>query len=198
MVRAQAISRALKMRERFGKLANQGVSNELRTLLENLELNARNQLGEGEAKQAVAYDVSLFAFDEQKKELYFVAGTFDQNDLRRQGRYAFGLSTVGRAFKTGANVAFRKPAYTPSERAWGYVTPDRKRVSDRKEVPEEIILAIPLAPPEVPDWPYAVLQISTDDPSVILKTADTASDRGIERYCAAARDLTPVFEAILP
>ena len=194
----QAISRALQLRERFLKLHTQGVSKELGTLLANLEISARTELGEGEDKQTVAYDIALFAFDEQTKELCYVAGSFPKGDPRRQGRYAFGLGMAGRAFKTATNVAFRKPAYTPSERAWGYVTPDGRRVSDRRDVPEEIILAIPLAPPEMPDWPYAVLQISTDQPFCTLKTADTATDKGIERYCAAPRALTTEFERILP
>jgi hypothetical protein len=196
--REQAISRALQLRERFAKLRAGTVPKGLRTVLENLELNARNELGEGEEKQTAPYDVGLFAFDAHTKELFYVAGTFVPDDPRYQGRYAFGLGTVGRAFKTAANVAFRRPPYTPSERPWGYVTPDGRRVSGRTEVPEEIILAIPLAPPEVAEWPYAVLQISTDSPSCLLKTADTATDKAIERYCAAVRDLTTNFEAILP
>jgi hypothetical protein len=191
----QAISRALRLRERFATLHPGEVPEALITILENLEAGARTELGEG--AQATPYDLGLFAFDPKSKTLGYVAGTFAENDPRRQGRYAFGLGMVGRAYKTASNVAFRRPAYAPTERPWGYVTPDGRRVSNREDVPEAIILAIPLTPPEALDWPYGVLQISTDSPSCILKTADTATDKGIERYCAAVRKLTPDFERIL-
>jgi hypothetical protein len=75
--------------------------------------------------------------------------------------------------------------------------PDGCRVTDRNHVKEAVILGVPLAPPEAPDWPYAVLQVSTDDPSRRLKTADTASDHGVARYCGLVNALTPDFEAIL-
>jgi 3',5'-cyclic AMP phosphodiesterase CpdA len=195
--REQAISRALRLREQFATLQPGATPDALRMILENLELNARTELGEGVQHQTVPYDLGLFAFDAQTKQLAYVAGTFAANDPRRKGRYAFGLGMVGRAYKTASNVAFRRPAYLPTERPWGYVTPDGRRVSSRRDVPEAIILAIPLAPPEALDWPYGVLQISTDSTSCLLKTADTASDKAIERYCAAVRELTSTFEAIL-
>jgi hypothetical protein len=75
--------------------------------------------------------------------------------------------------------------------------PDGSRVSDRNTVKEAVILGVPLAPPEASDWPYAVLLISTDDPALQLKTADTPLDHGVSRFCGLVNGLTPDFEAIL-
>ena len=195
--RERDIGRALVLRDRFAQLGIDQVPSSLKELLANLEINARNLLGVGEREQEQAYDVSLFAFHGDSKILRYVAGTFAESDARRQGTYAFGLGTVGRAFKTGASVAFRRPPYSPDERPWGYVMPDGSRVVDRNKVPEAVILSIPLAPPEAVDWPYAVVQISTDSATCVLKTANTASDSSVELFCAALRELTPDFEGIL-
>lgn len=195
--RERDIGRALVLRNRFAQLEIDQIPESLKALLTNLEINARNELGVGESQQAQAYDVALFAFHSDTKVLRYVAGTFAGPDARRRGAYPFGLGTVGRAFKTGTSVAFRRPPYSPNERPWGYVMPDGSRVVDRDRVPEAIILSIPLSPPEAIDWPYAVLQISTDNASCVLKTANTLSDTSVERFCAALRELTADFEAIL-
>ena len=191
------ISRALALRDRCGQLQVDQIPEDLKEMLATLEKTARNQLGAGEAEQAQAYDIALFVFDADSKVLRYVSGTFADDDPRRKGTYAFGLGLVGRAFKTGAAVTFRRPPFAPSERPWGYVMPDGSRVLRRNQVPETAIVAIPLAPPEAVDWPYAVLQISTDSTSCLLKTANTASDNGLEQYCAAVRQFTPYFEAAL-
>jgi hypothetical protein len=187
------ISRALELRDRIGQLRVDQIPEGIKELLVRFEEIARNQLGVGKLQEE-AYDIALFAFDADSKALRYVAGTYSDEDPRRQGTYAFGLGLVGRAFKTAEAVAFRRPPFSPNERPWGYVTPDGSRVVSRNQVPEAAIVAIPLAPPEAIDWPYAVLQISTDSASCILKTANTASDNSLERYCAAVRDLTPEFE----
>lgn len=195
--RERGIARSLMLRDGFGRLQRDQAPNELLELLANAELFARNELGEGVEHQPQAYDIALFVFDEPRKALRCVADTYEMGDPRRLGVYSYGLGTVGRAFKTGTNVAFRRPAYSPRERPWGYVMPDGSRVTDRNDVKEAVILGVPLAPQEAPDWPYAVLQVSTDDPSRRLKTADTASDQGVARYCGLVNALTPDFEAIL-
>jgi len=183
------IRRALVLRQRFGCLRAEEVTEDLRTLLQDLELEARQTLGVGETDQPEAYDVALFVFDTQDNIIIrYLVGSYEESDPRRLGRYKFGLGLPGRAFKSGAPVAFRRPAYSPSERPWGYVFPDGRPVTNGADVPEAVILAIPAAPPNARDWPYAVVQISTDSPRLLLKTANTPSDNSVERFCAAVRE----------
>jgi 3',5'-cyclic AMP phosphodiesterase CpdA len=190
------IRRAVALRRGFGRLHADDVSDKLKALLQDLELEARDVLGVGERQQQDAYDVAIYVFDSQEKVVRYLAGSYEENDPRRSGRYGFGLGLPGRAFKSGAVAAFRRPAYSPSERPWGYVFPDGRPVTDPAEVPEAVILAIPAAPPNALDWPYAVVQISTDNAGLLLKTANTPSDTSVERFCAAVRGLTEDFEAL--
>jgi len=190
------IRRALALRKSFGGLQADQVSDKLRALLQDLELEARETLGIGEAEQRDAYDVAIFVFDAQEKVMRYLVGSYAKDDPRRAGRYKFGLGLPGRAFKIGAAAAFRRPAYSPSERPWGYIFPDGRPVTNPSEVPEAVILAIPAAPPRAPDWPYAVVQISTDRPGLLLKTVNTPSDNSVERFCAAVRGLTEDFELL--
>jgi Calcineurin-like phosphoesterase len=190
------IARALALRETFGRLKQEEVTDELRSLLERVELEARDELGIGEKEQPEPYDAAIFVFDSNEKVIRYLSGSYGANDPRRTARYKFGLGLPGRAFKSGAAAAFRKPAYPPSERPWGYVFPDGRPVSSPQQVPEAVILAIPAAPPKARDWPYAVVQISTDNPALLLKTANTPSDNSVERFCAAVRGLTEDFEAL--
>ncbi|MDP8984400.1 MAG: metallophosphoesterase [Pseudomonadota bacterium] len=191
------IRRAVDLRKHFGRLQSDQVPDMLVSLLEELELAARDELGIGEEQQQRAYDVAIFVFDPKEKRLRYLVGSYDdETDPRRNARYSFGLGLPGRAFKSGAVAAFRRPAYSPTERPWGYVFPDGRPVTDPAEVPEAVILAIPAAPPNARDWPYAVVQISTDHAGVQLKTANTPSDNSVERFCAAVRGLTEDFEAL--
>ena len=188
------IARALFLRGRFEKLIGAPIPDELSQLLEDLEYRSRSVLGTGVER---AYHIALFAFSSADRTLRCIAASYDDGDERLTGRYAFGLGIAGRAFKTASTVAFRKPAYSPEERPWGYVMPDGSRVTDVNKVKEAAILGIPLTPPGAPDWPFAVIQISTDDPSTPLKTSDTASDNAVERYCEAVKVFTAEFEALL-
>ena len=79
----------------------------------------------------------------------------------------------------------------------GYVLPEGHAVQDVSEIPEVAIVSFPLSPPEAPDWSFAVLQISTDDPRCMLKTANTALDVSVEKFSYAADQLTTDFEATL-
>jgi len=188
------IRRALELRRKFGLLKPDGVPQALIDLISSFEVEARGRLGESQDK---AFDVALFVFHEEEKTLTYLTGSYKESDPRRKGRYEFGLGVPGRAFKTASLAAFRKPAYSPDEDLWGYLLPDGRWVTDRNQVPEAVILAIPLAPPNAPDWPYGVLQLSTDEANRPLKTADTPSDDSVQLFCEVARGLTTDFEDIL-
>lgn len=195
--RERGIARSLSLRSRLALLTPKRLPSRLAELLERVELNARDVLGAGAEKQLRAYEISLFAFDDGTASLRYLAGSHPADDPRRMGVYPFGLGTVGRAFKSSEVAAFRRPSAHPDEQPWGYVLPNGEPVLRMNQVPEVAILAFPLAPPEASDWPYAVLQISTDDPAGVLKTTNTASDVSLETFAAAAAALTPDLEDIL-
>jgi Icc-related predicted phosphoesterase len=190
------IRRAVGLRKAFGLLHSDKVPEKILSLMVELELVARNELGVGEEEQPRGYHIAIFVFDPREGKLRYLVGNYEENDPRLDARYAFGLGLAGRAFKSGEVVAFRRPAYSPAERPWGYIFPDGRAVTDLNEVPEAVILAIPMAPPNARDWPYAVMQISTDHAEVQLKTANTPSDNSVERFCEAVRGLTEDFEAL--
>ncbi len=151
----------------------------------------------GDGGDELAYDVSLFSFDARSSTLRYLLGSHADLDPRRQGRYAFGLGTVGRAFKSATPAAFRCPAADPGQQPWGYVLPDGRPVTQRSEVPEMAILALPLAPVDAPFAPFGVIQISTDDANRWLKITDSAVDRSVATFAAAVLDITPDIERII-
>jgi Calcineurin-like phosphoesterase len=176
--RERGIERALGLRSWLGKMMTvSDVPEQLLRHLNAIEVLARTEVGDNPEK---ALDCALFVFEEETKSLRYLVGTHDKKDDRHGAKYRFGLGLPGRAFKAAAPVGFRRPPSTPGERPWCYVRPNGERVTDSGQVPEVAILAIPLAPPEAPDWPYCVLQFSNDDPSCMLKTADTLEDSSIK------------------
>jgi hypothetical protein len=196
-VRARGIARTQVLRGKLAALTPSNTPPELIDLLARFELNARDLLGVGAHAQVRAYDIALYVFDVDCASLRYLAGSFYAGDPRSKAVYAFGLGTVGRAFKSGEVAAFRRPSAPPSERPWGYVLPDGRPVTSAKDVPESAIVAFPLATLEARDWPFAVLQVSTDDPRILLKTTNTASDVSVETLAAAAVALAPDIEDIL-
>ena len=196
-VRGRGIARAQVLRGKLAALTPSTVPPRLLELLARFELISRDVLGVGAMNQKQAYNISLFVFDACPASLRHLAGNHLASDPRSKAVYAFGLGTVGRAFKSGEVAAFRRPSAPPAERPWGYVLPDGNPIAVASDVPESAILAFPLAPAEARDWPYAVLQLSTDDPRMLLKTTNTASDVSVEKLAGAAIALTPDIEDIL-
>lgn len=197
--RTDAITLALHLRAQLVRRNGSEVAvlpQSLNALLERIEQQARVELGAG-AQQQQAYGIALFGFDPEDRRLRYLAGNYAKTDPRLGASYAYGMGTVGRAFKSAAITAFRRPAHPPHEQPWGYVMPNGQPVTQAGQVPEMAILAIPLAHPDAKDWPYAVLQISTDDPGCPLKTTNTPSDVSVERFAAAVCALTRDLPTIL-
>lgn len=197
IARQRAIERALDLRARLDALQGGALPPGLIDLLGRVELSARDVLGAGREQQPEAFHIALFSFDDAGRRLRYLAGSHADDDARRGGAYAFGLGLVGRAFKAGGVVAFRRPPYPPDEQAWGYVLPDGGPVERAAQVPEVAMLAVALSPRDALDWPYAVLQLSTDNPACLLKTTNTASDASVELFAAALAELSEDVEAIL-
>lgn len=199
VVRERGIERALELRKWLNTLRTKPLQPKLAQMLaqrlEATEFNARTVLGNGDDQSPL--DIALFTFDANDKYLHYLVGTHAEADPRREAHYHYGLGLPGRAFKAGQAVSFRRPPSTPGERPWGYVHPDGKPVLPGDSVPEVAILAIPLAPMEAPDWPYAVLQLSTDTTTVPLRTTDVPQGMSIKDYTHALRlKLTEEIEMI--
>lgn len=197
--RERGIERALELRKWLNTLPAQSHAQDqaqmLIQMLKATEFNARTVLGNGDDKSPL--DIALFTFDAADKCLHYLIGTHTDTDPRRKASYRFGLGLPGRAFKAGQAVSFRRPPSTPGERPWGYVHPNGEPVLPNDNVPEVAILAIPLAPIETPDWPYAVLQLSTDKTTIPLRTTDAPQGMTIKDYTQALRlKLTKEFELI--
>ena len=190
------VARALSLRKQFNALLGKPPPGALESLLESIEILARNLLSDGKAADT-SYDRALFVFNEDDMCLRYLMGTHASDDPRRQGCYPFGLGIVGRAFKSANYVAFRRPTEGPQTQPWCYVMPDGSAVLDEDAVKEWVILGIPLVPPAARSWPYAVLQLSTDSTLCELKTENTASDNALETFRDMVIDLTRDFEDIL-
>lgn len=193
--RDRAIQLSERLRSRLAALQSDTVPEALKDLLAGVAKEASRVLGDG--GDELAYDVSLFSFDARSSTLRYLLGSHADLDPRRHGRYAYGLGTVGRAFKSATPAAFRCPAADPDQQPWGYVLPDGRPVTQRSEVPEMAILALPLAPVDAPFAPFGVLQISTDDANRWLKITDSAVDRSVATFAAAVLDITPDIERII-
>ena len=165
-------------------------------LLERVEGEARQALGDPLNVDAPPFDIALFAYEEKSKSLAYLAGSHSPGDVRRKALYPFGLGAVGRAFKAAEVSYFRRPDQPPDEVPWTHVLPDGAPVERSNQVAEAAILAIPLVPEDAPDWPYGVIAISTDRSDVSLKTTNTASDFSVETFATSVRSVTMLFETI--
>lgn len=169
--------------------------NELNTLILVAEESIRQELS-GQIVEPL--NVALFIYDQSDGLLICLTGNYEPNDERHDWKFSFGCGLPGRVFKSARVAAFTKPPDIGVERALGYIRGDGKLIDTASDVPEEAILAFPLAPPRAPDWPYAVLQISTDNPMIKLKTSDTAVDRSIEMVRQALMEaMTKELEVIM-
>ena len=109
------------------------------------------------------FQTALFVYDEPKQTLRCLDSTYEPNDPRSRSSFPFGMGVAGRAFKKPDTVTFLKPNSGPREQPTGYVRGDGKHPETLDDIPEAAIIAVALAPPQASEWPYAVLQISTDD-----------------------------------
>ncbi|MEQ1530556.1 MAG: hypothetical protein ABL925_14670, partial [Methylococcales bacterium] len=118
--------------------------------------------------------LALFAYNKTAGLLECIAHNYDNNDKhnRSNWKFHFGCGLSGRAFKSFKVAGFIKPTDIGDEKVLGYIRGDAKTIINIDDIPEESILAFPLTPPKAPGWPYAVLQISTDDTQVQLQPSD--------------------------
>jgi hypothetical protein len=167
-----AIASASALRRWLANLNPSDLPTNLTEVLKVTETWVRERLAPG-TTDAKPLQYALYSYNEANCQLRVVASNYPNGDERHRWVFQFGLGLPGRAFKTAAAAVFTRPHDWKEGRALGYL-PGREMSSDEPPFePEATILAIPLAPTEATDWPYAVLQISTDDPTMRLHTVDT-------------------------
>jgi len=182
-----AIAGALKLRNWLAGLNSDGLPSHLVKVLDATEAWARKKLVvDNYGAQLLNY--ALYSYDNVKCQLRVVASNYHAEDERRNWVFQFGLGLPGRAFKTAEVAVFTRPFDWKSGRALGYMTGRATSAKDSPFEPEATILAIPLAPPEAPDWPFAVLQISTDEPTIRLHTVDTPTVKLLEEVIGAVQE----------
>ncbi len=119
-----------------------------------------------------SFNVALFAYDSTKGNLSCIADNYENEKDRKNGSFKFGQGLPGRAFKSATVAEFIKPANINKDSFIGYIRGDGKLIEQADDIPESMILAFPLCPIDAPDWPYAVLQISTDNPNMKSTPSD--------------------------
>jgi hypothetical protein len=193
--RAQAIGLAKLLRKKLAEAVQSNALLHFAPLLEQWETIARVDLGDPN-QQNRPFDISVYCYDEVERNLKYLLGTHPLEDSRRRARYGFGRHPIGRCFKISHYSPWMRPNESPAEYGWGYVLPNGGKVVDEHDVPEYAMIAFPMSPVDAPDWPYAVLVISTDDPGHQLKTSDRAGDAAMQRFDEALKRCTLDVERI--
>jgi hypothetical protein len=197
----QAIGRSIALRAWLAGLDPVDLPADLVGLLTDCESWVREKLVKDSAPDSAPVrplHFALFSYVQPARRLQVVVSNYDDTDLRRKSTYPFGLGLPGRAFKSADAAVFTRPFDWQSGRPLGYYSGDSATSSRPPQVPEVAMLAIPLAPPEAADWPYAVWQISTDYAGTRLHTADTATDKALEEVIAALQEnLTEALWSIM-
>ncbi|MEI6069800.1 MAG: metallophosphoesterase [Methylococcaceae bacterium] len=175
---------AAAIRNWLGKLNSDSkvkFKNQIESVLSPLSEIISNSLIEGGTMgNSHKLDLVLYVFDKSTKKLRCLVDTYNLEDIRKTWEFSYGMGLPGRAFKASTIAVFKKPTdYRPQEYPLGYLRGDEIIVNSEEDILESIILAFPLVPLNAPDWPYAVLQMSTDNPILKVKTKDTPTDHSV-------------------
>ena len=116
------------------------------------------------------------AYDERLNALRVVAADFEQNDARWALQLNYGDGIAGRAFKMNRGRVFVKQQAIEKGTPFYYVTTDREPVSDDgHEIPDEVVVSLPLFSREGAESLLGVLSLSSNRAS--SKLADINEDR---------------------
>ena len=191
--------RALALRRGLWAAHGADASGSLREDLEGMLAAAAAEVREADerADAEPGYDAALFLYGDDRR-LHCVASTYAADDPRRTASFGFGLGIVGRAFKASATVQFVRPHDDARVQPSGYILGDGAVPAGNGAIPEHTIVGFALAPPEAPDWPYAVLQISTDRLDTRLSRLVLNGENDVEILAEAmSQTLTTFLEGIL-
>lgn len=108
-----------------------------------------------------APEVYLMVYDQAERALRVVAGSFDAADPRWQWRLRYGNGIAGRAFKTNRARLFVKERAFRLGTPLYYVPVSGRPVRDAADIPEAVILALPLSHPRDPRVVWGVLNVSS-------------------------------------
>jgi hypothetical protein len=183
---------ALRLRRQLTNLLNSAVPKELMEMVATAEQFFREELPDG---SSAPFDATLFVYHEPDQTLRALVSTLPPGDDRVHAAFKFGLGIAGRSFKSSSTVNFVKPHNETRAQPTGYILGNGKVAETPADIREEAIIAFALAPLDASDWPYAVLQISSDTPGTSLTLAALRGDQGLEIH---ARGLRQSFTAVLP
>lgn len=172
-----AAGRALRLRRELAAKVGKPPSQEL---LDMLEASKDELLDHLSSTPGSPLQAALLAYDGAARELRSLASTYQENDPRRSAHYKFGLGIAGRSFKAADTITFIRPHNDTRTQWTGYVLGNGVAPESPADIPEECIVAFALAPPEAPDWPYAVLQFSSDEAGHPLSGLIVTSDNVLE------------------
>lgn len=151
-----------------------------------------------EVAPSVTLHAALFAYEPGTQSLKCLTSTYPPKDPRRESAFRYGLGIAGRAFKASGTVTFVKPHDDIRMPPTGYVCGNGQPAGSLTEIREEAIIAFALAPLDAPDWPYAVLQISCDEPGTAMTTAAQRGDQSLEVVAQGlCESITPFLPSII-
>jgi len=189
------IARCIALRTSLARLSTGGISTKLRDAVKIAEVGFRD---EWRLEEGARLHAALYYYDSCEAKLKCLFADYPEGDPRHTSFFKFGLGIAGRAFKASTAVTFVKPHDDTRSQTTGYVKGDGSCAAVPSEIPEEMIVAFALAPPGAPDWPYAVLQLSSDLPSPRLTAAARRQDQTLAAYGFALNSiLSEELELIL-
>jgi len=119
-------------------------------------------------------EVCLMAYDRDERELRVVAASFPAADPRWEWKLHYGNGIAGRAFKANlARLFIKERAYRLGTPLY-YIPVSGQPVLDRDDIPEAVILSLPLSHPNDRRAVWGVLSISSPLPGSRL--VDLAED----------------------
>jgi predicted phosphodiesterase len=135
------------------------------------------------------YHVALFAYDQTRESLIHVASNYAEDDARRGWKFRYGDGVIGRAYRRGRPTAFLKSMVRDERSAVLYARGDDQPIKGISDIPESSIIAFPVALVGAESYPFAVLQISTDDPNIFLRTSDSDDEQPLAEFQTALNRL---------
>lgn len=119
-------------------------------------------------------EVSLMAYDKTERVLKIVAANFPLDPPVRDFKLRYGNGIAGRAYKMNKGRMFLKEAAIRKETPSYYYPLDGKPYK-LEDIDEAVIISIPLRHPKNKELVYAILNLSSKDPSSRLQDINKSS-----------------------
>lgn len=106
-------------------------------------------------------EICLMAYDQAARELRVVTSSFDAGDPRWAWRLGYGNGLPGRAFKSNLSRLFIRDLAVRLGTPLYYVPVSGLPVRDPSDIPEAVILSLPLSHPKDPGIVWGVVSVSS-------------------------------------